>query len=211
MPPASSNVLNIESLLKARYSDFSRDENERILEGIQNFALRAQINIAMHRLLQDAARTVHSLFGFQEVAIGLRNPDDGKYRYDVIVGYGKESENALRRCEYTYDQFVSQREFPSIRITKLLDMNLGDLSPALGKEKECWNRPMQLEVKRKSPDEFTEADYLDVMMFAPGNDLLGWIEVSAPRDGKMPSGQTLRGLELFSSILSLALQCQLKR
>jgi hypothetical protein len=211
MSPASPIIHNIESLLKARYSDFSRDENEKILDGIQNFAVRAQMNVALHRLLQDAARTIHSLFGFQEVAIGLRNPDDGKYRYDTVTGYKKESEDALRHCEYTYDQFVNQREFPSVRITKMLDMNLGDVSPATDKEKECWNRPIQLAVKRSSPDEFIEADYLDVMMYASGSDLLGWIEVSAPRDGKMPSGHTLRGLELFSSVLSLAVQCQLKR
>lgn len=211
MSPASPIIHHIESLLKARYSDFSRDDNERILEGIQNFAIRAQNNVALHRLLQDAARTVHSLFGFQEVSIGLRNQDDGKYRYEVITGYKKESEDALRRCEYTYDSFVNQREFPSLRITKVLDMNIGDDSPAVDKEKECWNRPIQLNVKRTSPDQFTESDYLDVMMYVSGSDLLGWIEVSAPRDGKMPSGQTLRGLELFSSVLSLAVQCQMKK
>jgi len=163
------------------------------------------------RLLQDCARTAHSLFQFQEVAIGIKSALDGKYHYEAFSGYTHEAENEFRKCAYTYEQFFSPIDFPSIRITKFLDMKVAENQPGIEKEKKCWNRPMQLRDARKSADEFTEGDYLDVFMFESGKDLLGWIEVSAPRDGKMPSGLTMRGLELFASITSMSLRTILRK
>jgi len=201
----------IESLLKARYATHSKDDSEKFIEGVQGFVSRLQMNISMQRLLLDAARLVHSLLQFQEVSIGIKDPVDGKYRYVAVVGYTKDAEDALKKSSYTYDEFISQQEFPGIRISKMLDMLIGENQPSLEKEKKCWNRPTQLASARKSSDEFTEADYLDVHMYASGTDLVGWIEVSAPKDGKMPSSQTLKRLELFGSILTIAIQNILTR
>jgi hypothetical protein len=164
------------------------------------------MNTSASRLLQDCARTVHGLFQFQEVAVGIKSAVEGKYHYEAFSGYTHEAENEFRKCAYTYEQFFSPVDFPSIRITKFLDMKVAENQPSLEKEKKCWNRPMQLAGARQSADEFTEGDYLDVFMFESGKDLLGWIEVSAPRDGKMPSGQTMRSLELFASITAMSLQ-----
>lgn len=199
-------IKDIENLLKKNYADYLRDDNEKFIDGIQSFVSRIPMNANATRLLQDCARTVHSLFQFQEVSIGVRSPLDGKYRYEAFSGYTREAENEFRRCAYTYEQFFSPIDFPSIRVTKFLDMKVAENQPSLEKEKKCWNRPMQLMGARKSAEDFTEGDYLDVFMFESGKDLLGWIEVSAPRDGKMPSGQTMRGLELFASIISMSLQ-----
>jgi hypothetical protein len=154
---------------------------------------------------------LHTLFPFQEISIGLKDPDDGKYRYYAVLGYTKEAEVSLKKASYTYDEYVSQREFPGIRISRMLELSVGENQPSLDKEKECWNRPTLIGGVRKSPEDFTEADYLDVHMYASGNNLVGWIEVSAPKDGKMPSGQTMRRLELFASILLVAIQGSMER
>jgi len=211
MPASTPIAREIESLLKARYATPSKDESEKFIEGVQGFVSRLQMNISMQRLLLDAARLVHSLLQFQEVSIGIKDPVDGKYRYVAVVGYTKDAEDALKKSSYTYDEFISQQEFPGIRISKMLDLLIGENQPSLEKEKKCWNRPTQLASARKSSDEFTEADYLDVHMYASGTDLVGWIEVSAPKDGKMPSGQTLKRLEIFGSILTIAIQNILAR
>lgn len=211
MPASTPMAREIESLLKARYASPSKDEHEKFIEGVQGFVSRIQMNISMQRLLLDAARLVHSLLQFQEVSIGIKDPEDGKYHYVAVVGYTKEAEDALKKASYTYEEFISQQEFPGIRISKSLDLLIGENQPSLEKEKKCWNRPMQLKGERSSAEEFTEADYLDVHMYASGTDLLGWIEVSAPKDGKMPSGQTLKRLEFFGSILTIAIQNNLAR
>jgi len=206
LPAPDPIVKQIEGLLKKRYQSYGKVEDQRYIDGIQGFITRTLLATTVLRVLQDATRTVHSLFGFQEVSVGLRDDADNNYRYLVFTGYSKEAEAELRKFTYTYDEFFSQREFPSIRISKALDINIGDTQPAMEREKKAWNRPTQLGAGRSSPENFTEKDYIDVFMYEPGNELLGWLEVSAPRDGKMPSGELLRGLELFSSVLSLAIQ-----
>lgn len=211
MTETSPSVRQIESLLKARYAEPSKDDNEKFIEGVQGFVSRIQMSTSLQRLLLDAARLIHSLLKFQEVSIGMRDPLDGKYRYFSVVGYTKEAEDALKDASYTYEEYTSQREFPGIRISKMLEMTIGENQPSMEKEKKCWNRPTRLGGVRNSPEDFTEADYLDVHMYASGNDLVGWIEVSAPKDGKMPSGQTMKRLEFFASILMIAIQYLLSR
>lgn len=211
MPALSPVAREIEALLKARYTSAMKEENDKLIEGIQGFISRLPMNNSMQRLLQDASRVLHSTFQFQEISIGLKDPEDGKYRYHVVVGYTKEAEETLRQLSYTYDEFMSLREFPGIRLSKYLELAIGENQPSLEKEKKCWNRPTQLKDGRQSAEDFTEADYLDINMYAGGNDLIGWIEVSAPRGGKMPSGQMLRELEMFGSVLSLAIQYQIAR
>ena len=206
MPTIPPIVREIESLLKSRYASATKEESDKIVEGVQSFLSRVPMNNSMQRLIQDAARTVHSIFGFQEVSVGLKDQETGKYRYYAVVGYTKDAEDALKKVSYTSEEFWSQKEFPGIRVSKILDMLIGENQPSLEKEKKCWNRPTQLVEPRKSAEDFTENDYLDVYLYSTGTDLLGWIEVSAPRDGKMPSGQTLKGLELFASSLAVAVQ-----
>lgn len=204
-------VREIEAFIKARYAEPPKDEDEIFIKNVQGFVSRMLTNESLQRLLQDSARVLHSLFQFKEVSIGLRDPEDGMYRYFAVVGYTREAEKALKEASYTYEEYTSQREFPGIRISKMIEMTIGENQPSLEKEKKCWNRPTQLNSGRKSPDEFTEADYMDVHMYASGSDLVGWIEVSAPKDGKLPSGQTMKRLELFASILLLGIQSFLIR
>jgi hypothetical protein len=206
MATSTPMAREIESLMKARYASPSKDDNDKFIDSLQGFISRTQMNISVQRLLQDAARTIHSILQSHEVSIGIKDPQDGKYRYIAVVGYTKEAEDALKRFSYSYEEFISQQEFPGIRISKSLDLLIGENQPSQEKEKKAWNRPTQLKAERGSPEEFMEADYLDVHMYSSGTDLVGWIEVSAPKDGKMPSGQTLKKLELFGSILTLAIK-----
>lgn len=209
--PVSPIVRDIEKLLKERHTSSSKDESAKMMDSMQGFISRLNMVTSVQRLMQDAARLVHSLFNYQEVSIGLRDPADGMFRYFAVLGYTKEAEDALKKVSYTLEEFMSLQEFPGIRISKMLEMMVGENQPNLEKEKKCWNRPAQLSDARKSPEDFTEADYLDVHLYAGGTDLVGWIEVSAPRDGKMPSGLTMKGLELFGSILAIAVQYHLSR
>jgi hypothetical protein len=196
----------IEALLKKRYSEATSSEEQKILDGLQNFISHIKIKRSSHNLLQEAAKTIHRVFPFQEISIGIRNPDDGFYRYDTFIGYTREAEAEFKKQSYDLKTFFDPGEFPSIRVSKLIDLTIAENEPQMEKEQACWNRPTLLKVPRKSPEEFTEGDYMDVFAYSEDNELIAWIELSAPRDGKMPSSSTLKGLELFATALSLALQ-----
>jgi hypothetical protein len=68
-----------------------------------------------------------------------------------------------------------------------------------------FNRPSELSKERISIDEMMEGDYLDVYVYGADDEMLGWIEVSYPSDGKFPSREIVRGLELLASVIGLSL------
>jgi hypothetical protein len=206
MPLSPPIGKEIEALLKKRYSEATSSEEQKILDGLQNFISHIKTKRSVHNLLQEASRTIHRVFPFQEISIGIRNPDDGLYRYDTFIGYAHDAEVELKKQSYDLKTFFDPGEFPSIRVSKQIDLTIAENEPQMEKEQACWNRPALLKVPRKSPDEFTEGDYMDVFVFSEDNELMAWIELSAPRDGKMPSSSTLKGLEVFAAVLSLALQ-----
>jgi hypothetical protein len=206
MPLPPPIAKEIEALLKKRYSQATPSEEQKILDGLQNFISHIKLGRSNRNLLQEAAKTIHRVFPFQEIAIGTRNPDDGLYRYDTFIGYSREAEAEFKKQAYDIKSFFDPGEFPSIRISKLIDLTIAENEPLMEKEQACWNRPTLLKMPRKSPDEFVEGDYMDVFAYSEDNELLAWIELSAPRDSKMPSSSTLKGLELFAAVMSLALQ-----
>lgn len=203
VPPVAKEI---ETLLKKRYTEAGSSDDQKIIDGVQNFISHIQRRRSSHNLHQDAARTIHRVFPFQEVAIGIKSPVDGLYRYDTFMGYTHEAEMEFKKAVYDIDKFFSPSDFPGVRISKTMELTIAENQPSMEKEQACWNRPSILKTPRKSPDEFTEGDYLDVYVFGEDNELIAWIELSAPRDGKMPSSGTLKGLDLFASVLSLALQ-----
>jgi hypothetical protein len=206
MPVVPPVAKEIETLLKKRCAETASNDDQKIVEGVQNFISHIQRRRSSHNLLQEAARTIHRIFPFQEVAIGIKSPADGLYRYDALVGYTHEAEAEFKKAVYDINKFFSPNEFPGVRISKTMELTIAENQPSMDKEQACWNRPTILKVPRKSPEEFTEGDYLDVYSFGEDNELIAWIELSAPRDGKMPSSGTLKGLDLIAAALSLALQ-----
>jgi len=204
LPPPIAK--EIEALLKKRYSQETPSEEQKILDGLQNFISHIRLRRTSRNLLQEAARTIHRVFPFQEIAIGIRNRDDALYRYDTFIGYSREAEEEFKKLVYDLKTFFDIGEYPSIRISKLIDLTIAENIPQMEKDQACWNRPSLLKVPRKSPEEFTEGDYMDVLIYSEDNELLAWIELSAPRDGKMPPSSTLKGLELFATVMSLGLQ-----
>lgn len=205
--PATPPIANeIEALLKKRYSEATSSEEQKILDGLQIFISHILMRRSSRSLLWEAGKIIHRVFPFQEIALGIRCPEDGLYRYETLIGYSREAEMEFKKQAYDLKTFFSPGEYPSIRISKIIDITIAENEPRMEKERACWNRPTLLETPRKSLDDFTEGDYLDVLVYSEDNELVAWIELSAPRDGKMPSSSTLKGLEIFATVLSLALQ-----
>ena len=66
---------------------------------------------------------------------------------------------------------------------------------------EALYRTASIDHPRKSMDDFHEGDYIVTTMPGLFSDLVGWIELSAPRTGKFPKKETLIWVELMASLL----------
>lgn len=190
------------SYLETTYSPIPRDDQEKILDNIGYLIdLSRDKKHSMNELLEQLAKLIFRMFGFGEVAIGLKTREDGFFRYVMFFGMRKDVERNFRRLKYTEQEMTSNDAFPHIWLGKAICLNPVEGLPK--DEEPYFNRPYSLKGKRASHDEFREGDYIDAFMYGPGKEIVGWIEVSAPKDGKMPPRGTVRWLELIAGVASL--------
>jgi len=203
--PASMRTA-IEMRVKKEYAQTQLNEDNKIIDGIQKFILMAQQHQSLRPVLKDAAITIFRLFPFKEITIGLKSPKDGLYRYEEILGHSKSAEQAHRSLAYTYEEFFDSKDYPAIRLSKYTEFALLEEQPFLENEKDTYNRPIMLTGVRKTVYNFVEGDYFDIYMYSPSDEMIGWIELGATKDGNIPSMITIKWLEFFASILSLLVQ-----
>ena len=90
-------------------------------------------------------------------------------------------------------------------ISKYTSLFLAEDNPYGEGEDATFSRPMMLESRRLSVDDSIEGDYFDVWIFGRNKEVVGWLEFSGTTAGKLPDTVALKGMELLSSVMSVAL------
>lgn len=197
----------IESVLKARYRQIPRDDNEKIIDAVMKFWQQIQEGkLSKNSLLQEVAGVIHMYLTFQEIAISIRDPSDGLYRYQTFVGFTDGVVKDMRSLVYNEAEVRAFDRLPGIKVSKLIEFTISE-APLKAGEHTQFNRPIMVAIPRKTDDEFTFGDYMTISICGMGDELLGFMEVSGPRDGKLPTGNRMKGLELLASMTGFALQC----
>jgi hypothetical protein len=201
IPKAGPSIENqYRSYVETTYYPVPKDQQEKIIDSLLSLLeLAGERRQPLRDILEQACRTMFRLFGFREISIGLKSREDFLYRYEVLFGYRRDVIDNMRKMKYTFEDMVSQEKFPHIKMGKLSELNPVEGLPEW--ERGLFSRPSQLEVKREIQTEFLEGDYIDVWIHGNNGDLVGWIELSNPLDGKLPERATVRWIELIASIL----------
>lgn len=204
MMKGSGTSNEAERLLRDRYSPIPRDENEKIMEGIQKLLVIARDPVLpLQAFLDETVKLIHRLFDFKEVAIGTKSKSDNLFRYNAFIGTSGDAQKAGRKLAYTYEEMTDSNKYPGgVRITKKTEFMLVELHPFKPGEEDTFNRPSLLKKDRPSIEDIAEGDYIDIYFFGRKDEVIGWIELAGTRTGKMPSRSTIRWLELISSILA---------
>lgn len=192
--------------LKFDYSYSSKDQTDRSLEALQAvFKHLRDPKANLQRTLQEVADLIYRQFRIREVSIGLRDPSDGLYRYQVIHTVREGVKSAHLDLSYRYDDFFDESKWRGTFISNYTKLMLAEDMPYQPGEESTYDRELMLKSKRKAEDESIEGDYLDILIRGQNDDLLGWIELSGTWDSKIPSAKTLRCLEVIASAIGLAL------
>lgn len=191
-------------MIRGRYSPIPRDENEKVMDGTEKLMLIARDpTLPLKIFLDEAGRLIHRLFDFREIAIGMKSKSDNLFRYEVLIGFSGEAERARKKLTYTDDDMLDSKKYPNgIVITKKTEFMLVELHPYKPGEEDTYNRPNLLAKQRSSIEDFIEGDYIIIYFFGRKGEVMGWVELSGTRNGKMPSRSTMRWLELISSIIA---------
>jgi hypothetical protein len=194
-----------ERQLLARYSKGNRTSREESIDEIRKFVEKC-MKPNMHRqvTLDEAVRTILRATEFMEVAINVKDAD-GRYRFLAMSGFKKEAEAAMRAIAYTPADLKDHSAFPSVRIGRASQYYISEMNPYRPGEEATYNEPQLLGRPRIAADDMLEGDYIDAYITGPGDELIGWIELTLTKSGKLPSRGTLVWLELFTSCLSTVL------
>ena len=198
--------------MKMDYLHGIGDANQRRMDGIQTLLVhfrKPQMDI--DALLQDAANMISKHMGIDAVSIGLRDPNDGLYRYRTMSGVRPDAMEAQRKIAYRKEQFFDDPEFHGTDISKQSRLYLADDNVIPSAERRAFNRPILLKGKRKTLGESLEGDYIDVKIWGPFEDLLGWIEVSGTRTMQLPDIASLKCIEIIASIVGAAVTLKAAR
>jgi len=191
--------------LKLEYAGAIRDHTDRNLDSIQD--LLEEIGRPKgdaRELLESVAKLIYKQFHIREVAIGLKSPD-GLYRYVTMHGMRANVWAQHRDLAYPYDSFFDNTKYKGTVISDYTKLLMAEDMPYDEGEEHTYSEHLMQASSRKAMDDSIEGDYLDILIYGAGNELLGWIEISGTWEDKLPSARTIRCLEIVANITGMAL------
>lgn len=158
-------------------------------------------------LLEETARTLRELFQIDKVVIWLAEEDMTRHP-KVAQGFPEAQKSEVMALSYS-DQEIAETKKYAKWLSKISWFMPAEVLQARGiderdlvfvEDRESALRP------RASPDDWHPLDYLDISIFSRGGKYIGAIEIESTSDGKMPSMETVRAMEVFASICSVAIE-----
>lgn len=201
------NPKEVALRMRLDYSRGVKDHTARAVEAVCDLCWRLeQPHFTADSFVGDAAELISKLFGIETVAIGVRDPVNGLYRYKVVIGLEKEVVDGFLKLTYTREQLLDSRTYPSHEISSHTRLFLTEEHPYAEGEEFTYRRPGLIGMKRRTVTDSLEADYLDIFFREPNGDILGFIEISGTRLRKLPDAATIRWIELIGALLGVAVQ-----
>jgi len=176
------------------------------VQGILDHALKLMFMESESSLYEEMAKIVIALFPVEQITIWMIDPD-GRQRPKVALGYPPDMEHEIMSLSHIedYDQEmikVANRVSPmSYFVPAEMKRHLGwevDLE-SIGK-REALAKP------RSSQESWHDMDFLRVNILSRGGKPTGSIVISKTTDDRIPSMETVRAIEIFSTTCSAALE-----
>jgi hypothetical protein len=206
--PAIGSIAKEEVVRKIRFDYvFAHKElSNRILDTLQKLVSEGlKPGKDLTQLLNETARMIDKHLQIRTTAIGIKDPMDGRYRYVAMSGLDDAQWQAHKVLSYALQDFFDPLRYRSSKISDLSRLFLVEDSPYNPDEMTTYNSRLSSATIRRSADDCNEGDYFDIDIKGPGGELLGWIEISGTKYGKMPDANVLRWIEMIAMVLGLVL------
>lgn len=172
---------------------------ERVLEITRDILRLRDLDLA----LESIARGVRDLFGFRYITIVLADGNQsGEMTRRVLLGY-PDDVTASRKNER-----VRQDDIIAVLAPNYEVFENAYYVPA---EREFhWDRAIfsseaDRDSPRAAPDSWHERDSLCLVLRDSEGEMIGYLSPDGPADGRIPTRETLRALQLFVNLMGLAL------
>ena len=192
--------------IKYNYAFAHKDPSNRILDSLVKIIVDSlKPGRDLIQSLNDVAKMIDKHLQIRATTIGIRDPVDGRFRYVAMSGLKEEEWKEHRLLSYSTEEFFDPVKYRGAMISDLTKLFLAEDLPFNPDEKGTFNLKLSSAMIRRSSEDANEADYLDIYIKSPGNDILGWIEITGTTFGKIPEAGTIRWLEAIATVLGLVL------
>jgi len=184
------------------YSKASKNEDERIMDSIIDLIIFSSSwgEKSLDSFLEKVVSIMQHELSFREVAIGLKDRADGKYRYRIAKGHSKDAAEAILKLEYKHDDMLNYVKYPATKFGRNI-IELASTTDEPEEERKTHTYPTLITAPRKSIDALTEAEYFMAYLFASNQELVGFMEFSKWTGWKLPPRKIIKWVELFCTII----------
>lgn len=152
--------------------------------------------------LESIARAVSEIFGFKYVTIVAADASGGELYRRVLLGF-PEAIIRERLGEHIEREAVMEILPPESEVLPYCFYNPAEREILWKQSIYTGYRP--LNEPRTAPDAWHERDTLTLVLPDRDGNMLGYLSADAPLDGKVPTIDTLRRMQLFVNLVGLAL------
>ena len=158
-------------------------------------------------LLKRIAESVREIFGFQSVTISILDDKNEFFAQHSMVGHTAEEEaDIVNHPEFFSRDSILNDLREDCRISRIayyipVEKHRSAAETFLAvRDKKAAKRP------RASPASWHELDLLYFALLSRKGDIIGYLQVDYPKDGKLQSTDTVEQIELFANLAALGIE-----
>jgi hypothetical protein len=203
-PATAISPTEVARTYKNDYSHASNEQTDRSIECIQELCERMITQkVGSKEICESALKLIFRQFHIKEVSVALRSASDGRYRYVAMQGMRANVWEVHCGLSYTKDGLFDSKKYKSTQVSKYTRLFLAEDEPYDSAEKKTYSEHLMLGSVRRAHDDSIEGDYLDILIFGPGDFILGFIEISGTWDGKLPTPRAIKTLEIVANLVGI--------
>jgi len=208
-----------EARLSAEREDALRLSSQRAEQLSRIFELISELMYVrdLEQLLDDVLKTLGLLLGIKRMTIGVRNDEKKAFVVQAVHGYLKSEAEAIKRVEFPIDRvdyILDPDSHKSVRSPVRWRKKVGRRTYYMPVEsveiepEDALYYPNRDLVKhpRKSKDHWHELDYMDTFIYNREGVVIAYLEILKPRDEKVPDQEAVEMIEIFASIVGIAIE-----
>lgn len=205
--------LSTERESALRLSSQRAEQLSRILELVSELMYVRDLDL----LLEDVLRTLGQLLGMKRMTVGVLDEERGMFAVQAVQGYAKADAEAIKRVEFPIERvnfILDPDSNPDVSSPVRWREKIGRRTyymPAEGLDVEMmepayYSDSEEMKHPRKSKEHWHELDYIDTFIFNREGGVTAYLEVLKPRDDRVPDQETIEVIEIFASIVGIAIE-----
>ncbi len=185
----------------------SQDTHARSLTRIHELTTHLLDVGDISTFLQRVAESVSDLFGFERASISTIDEVKGVFTDHALVGYSAEEEVEIRTNEGAFLKDSILADFKDeCKLTSTAYYIPVEKQAAPAEDFVAVKDQVAARSPRTSPGSWHELDLLYFSLHGRRGEMIGYLQVDYPKDGKVPSLAVIREIELFAGIAAVGIE-----